>query len=51
MITPPYFPTTVTTLQHPVDGKLYALGGNPEAIYRASVDAWQKRLDFLKMHL
>ncbi len=48
---PPYFPTTDNIGQHPVDGALYALGGNPEAIYRASVDSWQKMLDFLKRHL
>ncbi|NOY61526.1 MAG: hypothetical protein GXO75_21655 [Calditrichaeota bacterium] len=50
-ILPPYFPTTVTSEKHPVDGAFLALGGQPAADYRAGVGSWNKELDFLKRHL
>ena len=50
-IQPPYIPTTTTTMRDPVNGAIYALGGQPEANYRAGVDSWNKKLDFLNAHL
>lgn len=47
----PYIPTTVTDMQHPVDGGLYALGGTPEGNARANADSWRRVLDFLNEHL
>jgi dienelactone hydrolase len=47
----PYIPTTVTNMQHPVDGGLYALGGTPEGNARANADSWRRVLDFLNEHL
>ncbi len=51
LLMPPYAPTTLVDLKHPVDGGFYAFGGEPAAIYRAGVDAWRRRLDFLRQHL
>ena len=51
LLMPPYAPTTLVDLKHPVDGGFYAFGGEPEAIYRAGVDAWRRRLEFLRQHL
>src|SRR5579862_6718114 len=45
-IRPPYIPTTVTSMLHPVDGALYALGGTPEGNARAIADSWRKMLSF-----
>ncbi len=50
-ILPPYFPSNVINIKHPVDGGFYALGGTPEANYRAGVDSWTKKLKFLKKYL
>jgi len=50
-IPPPYQPTTAINMKHPVDGGFYTFGGKPEANYRAGIDSWQKRLEFLKTHL
>jgi len=51
LIVLPYSPTTVTSIKHPVDGGFYAFGGKPEATYRACVDSWHKKLDYLKKYL
>jgi dienelactone hydrolase len=50
-IAPPYAPTTTIAINHPVDGGYYTFGGKPEANYRASVDSWHKRLQFLHQYL
>ena len=47
----PYVPTTVTAMQHPVDGGLYALGGTPAGNARANEDSWRRVLAFLNQHL
>jgi dienelactone hydrolase len=47
----PYFPCNAINIKHPVDGGFYALGGTPEANYRAGVDSWNKKLEFLKKYL
>ncbi len=46
-----YLPTTMLNTVHRVNNSFYALGGTPEANYRAGVDSWQKKLEFLAMHL
>ena len=51
LITPPYGPTTMIHMKHPVDGGFYTFGGEPEANYRASVDSWKRKLTFLKANL
>ena len=51
LIMPPYAPTTLVASKHPVDGGFYAFGGEPKAIYHAGVDAWRRKLDFLRQHL
>ena len=51
LIMPPYAPTTLVASKHPVDGGFYAFGGEPHAIYKAGVDAWRRKLDFLRQHL
>lgn len=51
LIMPPYGPTTIVSIKHPVDGGYYAFGGKPEANYRAGIDSWHKTLGFLKTHL
>jgi pimeloyl-ACP methyl ester carboxylesterase len=50
-IQPPYGPTTVTNMVHPVDGGLYALGGTAEGGARANEDSWRQLLAFLNEHL
>ncbi len=47
----PYFPTTVVESKHPVNGVLYAFGGDPRSNMIAAVDSWQKALGFLGQHL
>ena len=47
----PYFPTTVVESKHPVDGVLYAFGGDPKSNMIAAVDSWQKTLGFLAQYL
>jgi len=51
LIMPPYGPTTIVSMKHPVDGGFYAFGGEPASNYHASVDSWHKKLDFLKTYL
>ena len=48
----PYFPHgTMTEWRHPVDGVLYAFGGNPESNARATVDSWRRIKQFLRENL
>ena len=47
----PYFPQTMTEWRHPVNGALYAFGGNPESNERATVDSWRRIKDFLRENL
>ena len=51
LLLPPYTPTTLVDLKHPLDGGFYAFGGQPRAIYQAGVDAWRRKLAFLQQHL
>ena len=46
-----YLPTTMLNTVHRVNDNFYALGGTPEANYRAGVDSWQKKLEFLETYL
>jgi dienelactone hydrolase len=46
-IAPPYAPTTVTTIVHPVTHQTLALGGTPKGQIEANVDYWRRALDFL----
>jgi len=48
---PPGLPTCEALAKHPVDGRLYALGGTPEVNAAASADAWPRVLDFLRLNL
>ena len=50
-IRPPYVPTTVTNMLHPVDGGLYALGGTAQGNAYANQDSWRRTLKFLHEHL
>lgn len=50
-IKPPYVPTTVTSMLHPVDGALYALGGTAQGYACANADSWPQVLAFLHEHL
>lgn len=43
----PYLPTTTTSAIHPVEGRLYAYGGNPRDTARASADSWPRVVTFL----
>jgi len=47
----PYFPQTMTEMRHPVDGVLYAFGGNPESSAHATVDSWRRVKHFLRENL
>ena len=47
----PYLPTTVNQGRHPVDGKVYALGGNARGNAFARQDSWTQVLRFLREHL
>lgn len=47
----PYVPLPSSEIVHPVDGRLYALGGTPEAQAHAIEDSWQKMLVFLDAYL
>lgn len=47
----PYWPQTMTEMHHPVNGVLYALGGNPESNAHATVDSWQRVKHFLRENL
>jgi dienelactone hydrolase len=47
----PYFPTTMVESKHPVDGVLYAFGGDAESNMRASVDSWRRVRNFLSENL
>jgi dienelactone hydrolase len=44
---PPYVPTTIVAIKHPVNGVEYALGGTPEGNAAAAEDSWPKVLAFL----
>jgi len=48
MITTPYFPSKYKDYYHPFDKKIYSLGGDMYADLKASIDSWQKVLEFLK---
>jgi hypothetical protein len=50
-IKPPYVPTTVSAMEHPVDGGLYALGGTPEGNAYANADSWPRVIEFFREHL
>jgi len=47
----PYSPQTMIEWRHPVDGVLYAFGGNPESNAHATVDSWRRVKHFLREHL
>ena len=47
----PYWPQTMTEVRHPVDGVLYAFGGNPESNAHATVDSWRRVKHFLRENL
>ncbi len=47
----PYVPLPPSEIVHPVDNKLYALGGTPQAQAHAIEDSWQKMLAFLNAYL
>jgi dienelactone hydrolase len=47
----PYWPQTMTEMRHPVDGVLYALGGNPESNAHATEDSWRRVTQFLRENL
>ncbi len=47
MIGPPYWPTTVADMLHPVSGGFFALGGTAKGTAFARSDSWPKVLDFL----
>jgi dienelactone hydrolase len=47
----PYWPQTMIEMRHPVDGVLYAFGGNPESNAHAAVDSWRRVGHFLRENL
>ena len=51
LLMPPYAPTTLVEMAHPVNQGFFAFGGEPRAIYEAGVDAWRRRLEFLREKL
>jgi len=42
----PHLPTTVNRVTHPVDGKVYELGGSPKKNAAANRSSWEKILEF-----
>lgn len=47
----PYIPLAPVNFVHPLDGRLYALGGTPRAMAHAIEDSWQGMLAFLEANL
>jgi len=47
----PYWPQTMIEARHPVDGVLYAFGGNPASNAHATVDSWRCVKQFLRENL
>jgi dienelactone hydrolase len=47
----PYIPLPSSEIIHPVDDRLYALGGTPQAQAHAIEDSWQRALAFLDAYL
>lgn len=47
----PYLPLAPSDMIHPVDGQLYAFGGEPEHQAFATQDSWQKALAFVSQNL
>jgi hypothetical protein len=47
----PYIPLAPANIVHPLDGRLYALGGTPRAMAHAIEDSWQGMLAFLEANL
>jgi dienelactone hydrolase len=49
---PPFMPTEqLVRIYHPVAKEYMTLGGTAESLARASVDSWQKTLEFLEKYL
>lgn len=51
LIRPPYRPTTMLQVRHPVTGKVNTFGGNPRDSAFADVDSWRRVRAFLQEHL
>lgn len=51
MISPPFSPTTVADMRHPLTGGYFALGGTPAGTAFARADSWPKLLAFLESNL
>jgi len=47
----PYLPTTETSIKHPVDGRVYDLGGCPVKNAVANADSWKRMLRFFETAL
>lgn len=47
----PYLPLAPSEMVHPVDGKLYAFGGEPKSQAFATQDSWEKALVFISENL
>lgn len=47
----PYLPLAPSEMIHPVDGQLYAFGGEPEYQSFATRDSWEKAVEFIQENL